>query len=77
MRAIRIHHEPCFLRERDGLSTDRACIKSSSLLKQIRALLSRISAHFHAFSRTQIPITYFTLMRDGFNVIAKEINDAP
>lgn len=77
MRAICIHHEPCFLRERDGLSTDRACIKSSSLSKQIRALLSRTSAHFHAFSRTQIPITYFTLMRDEFNVIAKEINDAP
>ena len=52
MRAIRIHHEPCFLRERDGLSTDRACIKSSSLLKQIRALLSRISSHFRALART-------------------------
>lgn len=48
MRAIRIHHEPCFLRERDGLSTDRACIKSSSLLKQIRALFSRIFTHLHA-----------------------------
>ena len=77
MRRIRIHHGPCFLRERERLSADRDCIKSSSLLKQIRALLSRISAHFHALTRTQIPITYFTLMRDGFNVIAKEINDAP
>lgn len=48
MRIIRIHHEPCFLRERDGLSTDRACIKSSSLLKQIRALFSRIFTHLHA-----------------------------
>ena len=30
MRIIRIHHEPCFLRERDGLSIDRICFQVSN-----------------------------------------------
>lgn len=74
MRAIRIHHEPCFLRERDGLSTDRDCIKAA-------ACQSRFEHFSRAFSRTCTHADsnhiYFTLMRDEFNVIAKEINDAP
>ena len=47
MRAIRIHHEPCFLRERDGVPTDRACIHVSNAPERVRAL-SRTFMHFYA-----------------------------
>ena len=33
----RIHHEPCFLRERDGLSTDRICFQVSNSSECVRA----------------------------------------
>ena len=47
MRAIRIRHEPCFLRERDGVPTDRACIHVSNPPERVRALL-RTFMHFCA-----------------------------
>ena len=47
MRAIRIHHEPCFLRERDGLSTDRICFQVSNSSECVRALLRTLSTLMH------------------------------
>ena len=50
MRAIRIHHEPCFLRERDGLSTDRICFQVSNSSECVRApsrTLSTLSTLMH------------------------------
>lgn len=46
MRIIRIHHEPCFLRERDGLSTDRICFQVSNSPECVRAP-SRTLMHLH------------------------------
>ena len=37
MRAIRIHHEPCFLRACDRLSTDRICFQVSNSSECVRA----------------------------------------
>lgn len=51
MRAIRIHHEPCFLRERERLSTDRDCIKAAacqSRFEHFSRALPRIFTHLHA-----------------------------
>ena len=45
-RAIRIHYEPCFLRERDGFPPDRICIHVSNPSKRVRAL-SRTLTHQH------------------------------
>ena len=47
MRAIRIHHEPCFLRERDGLSTDRICFQVSNSSECVRALSRTLSTLMH------------------------------
>ena len=47
MRAIRIHHGPCFLRERDGFPPDRICIHVSNPSKRVRAL-SRTLSHSRA-----------------------------
>ena len=60
MRAIRIHHEPCFLREREGAPTDRTCIPVSNPPERVRAL-SRTFAHFHALSRIYDLIAYFAI----------------
>ena len=46
MRKIRIHHGPCFLRERDGFPPDRICIHVSNPSKRVRAL-SRTLTHQH------------------------------
>ena len=54
MRTIRIHHEPCFLCERDGFSADRACIQVNNSIKAY----SRICAHLCALS---VLITYFVI----------------
>ena len=54
MRTIRIHHEPCFLCERDGFSADRACIQVNNSIKAY----SRICAHLRALS---VLITYFVI----------------
>jgi hypothetical protein len=40
MRAIRIHHGPCFLRERDRFPPDRICIHISNPSECVRALTS-------------------------------------
>jgi hypothetical protein len=61
MRQIRIHHEPCFLRERDGVPTDRACIQVSNPPERVRAL-SRTFMHFHALSRIYALIAYLPFM---------------
>ena len=70
MRQIRIHHEPCFLRERDGVPTDRACIQVSNPPERVRALsrtfmhfhaLSCTFMHFHALSRIYALIAYFAI----------------
>ena len=47
MRAIRIHHEPCFLRERDGLSTDRICFQVSNSSECVRAPSHTLSTLMH------------------------------
>lgn len=47
MRAIRIHHEPCFLRERDGLSTDRICFQVSNSSECVRAPSLTLSNLMH------------------------------
>lgn len=60
MRQIRIHHEPCFLRERDGVPTDRACIQVSNPPERVRAL-SCTFMHFHALSRIYALIAYFAI----------------
>ena len=54
MRIIRIHHEPCFLRERDGLSIDRICFQVSNSSECVRALHA-----LSALSCIYISITYF------------------
>ena len=43
----RIHHEPCFLRERDGLSTDRICFQVSNSSECVRAPLRILSTLMH------------------------------
>ena len=50
----RIHHEPCFLRERDGVPTDRACIHVSNPPERVRAL-SRTFMHFCASTLHILP----------------------
>lgn len=47
MRTIRIHHEPCFLRERDGLSTDRICFQVSNSSECVRAPSRTLSTLMH------------------------------
>jgi len=47
MRAIRIHHGPCFLRERDGLSTDRICFQISNSSECVHAPSRTLSALMH------------------------------
>lgn len=63
----------------------KCCLRSSPQISQDRfehfslahfRAFSRTFTYFHAFSRTQISITRFALMRNGLNAIAKEINDA-
>lgn len=43
----RIHHEPCFLRERDGLPTDRICFQVSNSSECVRAPLRTLSTLMH------------------------------
>ena len=53
MRIIRIHHEPCFLRERDGLSTDRICFQVSNSSECVRApsrTLMHLPSQLHTLS---------------------------
>ena len=76
MRLSAFHHEACFLREREGFQQIGLAFTSTMQSRQVRALLSRILAHFRALARTQTSITRFALMRDGLNAIVKEINDA-
>ena len=47
MRIIRIHHEPCFLRERDGLSIDRICFQVSNSSECVRAPSRTLSTLMH------------------------------
>lgn len=47
MRIIRIHHEPCFLRTRDGLSIDRICFQVSNSSECVRAPLRTLSTLMH------------------------------
>lgn len=54
MRIIRIHHEPCFLRERDGLSIDRICFQVSNSSECVRAPSRTLSTLMHLHL-----ITYF------------------
>ena len=64
MRAIRIHHEPCFLRERDGAPEILPALKSANQ-----------SRHARACARAQY-LDYYFVIRAACS-IAKEINDAP
>ena len=43
----RIHHGPCFLRERDGLSTDRICFQVSNSSECVRAPSRTLSTLMH------------------------------
>ena len=71
MRAIRIHHEPCFLRERDGVPTDRACIHVIVIRQNVFAhsrALSCTFAHlrldcifYHSYGMFNCPLMYSTV----------------